>query len=106
LATSEFTDNFGKGAMEITGTLNSYFADIVHYQEFVNQAIFELVWTVTDPSDNTKSYRFTIPRLKITDSNATMPGIDADAMQPITWRALLDPAVGYAIKIDRAVTVP
>jgi hypothetical protein len=106
LATTPYTDNFGKGAMEITGTLNAYFADIAHYSEFIAGAIFELVWTISDPSDNTKSYRFTIPRLKITDSNATMPGVDADAMQPITWRALLDAGVGYAIKIERAVTIP
>jgi len=106
LATNPETDDFGFGAMEVTGNLLVYFADITHYTEFVANAIFALQFTATDPADNTKSYRFTFPRIKVTDASPNLTGVDADVTLPFTFRAMADVTVGYTIKIERAVTVP
>lgn len=105
-ATSVFTDDFGYGAMDITGTLNVYFADIVHYTSFVNDALFSLAWTLSDPDVAASSYRITLPKLKIEDAQPALAGVESDVMMPINFRAFNDTGVGYSIKIERAVTPP
>lgn len=100
LVTQYATDDYGRGVMDITGTLETFFKDDVAYAAFLANAFFALRFTIKDPALNI-GYQFTLPNIKVTDAPADTPGVDADVMQPISWRALVDPAVGYAIDVLR-----
>lgn len=104
LATSFTSDDFGRGVMEITGTLETYFKDIDIYQDFVANEIFALRFTMKDPLLSTNNaYQFTFPVLKLQDAPLEIPGVDGDVMQNLSFRALLDPAVGYSMEVVRNV---
>lgn len=107
LATSEYGAEPGRSVMEITGTIETYFDDIVRYQAFLANAFFAAKFRITDlgivAAANT--YEFTLPTMKISDAPVEIPGNEADIMQTFSWRALLDPAVGYAMNVERGIVV-
>jgi hypothetical protein len=92
--------------MDITGSLNAYFEDLVAYNAFLANGFCQLAFTFADPTTPAgNTYRFTLPRIKLPDANPNIGGVDADVMQPISFRALDDPDVGYTLKIERGVTL-
>jgi hypothetical protein len=106
LVTQPQTEDLGRGVMDITGSLNCYFEDLVAYNAFLANGFCQLAFTYADPTTPAgNTYRFTLPRIKLPDANPTIGGVDSDVMQPITFRALDDPDVGYAIQIERGVTL-
>jgi hypothetical protein len=103
LVTQLESAEFGRGARDITVTLNAYFKNDGIYTGFLADEFFSLVYSLRDPVDDTKAYRITLPRLKIPSMNPTSGGIETDVMLPITAKAFLDDAVGYSIMIEREV---
>ena len=100
LVTQFATDDYGRGVMDITGTLETFFKDNVAYAAFLANQFFALRFTIKDPALGI-GYQFTLPNVKVTDAPVETPGVDSDVMQPISWRALVDPAVGYSIHVLR-----
>jgi hypothetical protein len=104
LATSLTTDDYGRGVMNISGSLNTYFKDIAIYNQFVADGLFALGFTMKDPLLVTNNaYKFTLPSLKVNGAPVTIPGVDRDVMQVIYFQAFADSAVGYAIEVERNV---
>jgi len=105
LATQYYTDDFGRGVMEITGTVEAYFKDILIFNQFRTNGLFSLRWTMRDPDlVSANTYRITLPKLKVTDAPIPTPGLEQDIIQTINWRALVDTGVGYTIDVTRALT--
>lgn len=107
LATSEYADEPGRSAMEITGTIETYFSDRTRYLAFLNNQFFAAKFRLTDLGITAaaNTYEFTLPTLKIHDAPLEIPGNEADILQTFSFRALLDPAVNYAINVERAIIV-
>lgn len=104
-ATQYETDDFGRGVMEITGSLNAYFEDIDILNAFIANQVCALRYSLTDPVDNRLSYRLTLPKIKLPDVSPVIGGVDADVMLPIQFRALVDDNVGYTLFMERGVTI-
>lgn len=107
LATSEYGAEPGRNVMEITGTIETYFDDIVRYQAFLANQFFAVKFRLTDLgiTGAPNTYEFTIPAMKINDAPVEIPGNESDIYQNFSYRALLDPAVGYAINVERGIEV-
>lgn len=107
LATSEYADEPGRNVMEITGTIETYFQTRDRYLSFLNNEFFAAKFQLSDlgivAAPNT--YEITLPTMKIADAPLEIPGNEADIMQTFSFRALLDAAVGYAINVERGITV-
>lgn len=105
LATQAQTDDFGRGAMELTLSMNALFKDLTIYNGFVANSFFALQFTLSDPVDPVNSYRVTLPKMKVTDAVPVFAGVESDVMMPITARALVDPSVGYSVNVEREISV-
>lgn len=108
LATSEYPAEPGRNVQEITGTIEVYFDEITRLQAFIANQFFAFKLRITDLGlvavPNT--YEFTLPTLKIPDGvSPEIPGNEADIYQTFNFRALLDPAVGYTVNVERGITV-
>jgi hypothetical protein len=104
LATQEITDDLGRGVMEITGNVVTYFKDKVYYNQFIANGYFAIRFTLKDPILSTNNaYKITMPSLKVSAADLPVPGNDSDIMQSIPFRALYDAAVGYTIDVERNV---
>jgi hypothetical protein len=106
LVTQYNVDSFGYGVQEITGTIETYFADVLILQQFIDNGLFGIKFKMIDPviTAAANSYVVTLPKLKLTDAPVPVPGVESDCFQTLTFRALLDTGVGYTINVDRAVT--
>jgi tail tube protein len=107
LVTQYATDDFGRGVMDITGTIDTYFKDVVIFNQFVANGLFAVRFQLTDPllTAVANTYQFTLPRLKLTDAPVPVPGVDQDIMQTLSFRALLDTGVGYTVSVDKSIIV-
>jgi hypothetical protein len=102
LATAYQSDNFGRGVMNITGTLETYLTDSVIYGAMKSNSLCELCFTVKDPSLATNNaYKFLFPKIKLAQAPTPIGGVDSDVMEVVTWQALYDAGVGYTVEITR-----
>jgi hypothetical protein len=106
LVTQYASDDFGRGVMDITGSMETYFKDIAAFNQFVVNGLFALKFKMTSPNMPAvaNTYEFTLPRLFVTDAPLPIPGVDSDIMQVLTFRATLDAGVGYTIHVERNIT--
>lgn len=87
------------GRLEITLTLEAYFADGGNYDAFINHATRDLVFPIIDPERNT--YHFTVPAFKITSDPIAPGGIDQDVMETMECMAFRDPIKNCMLQVDR-----
>lgn len=106
IATDIDLGDFGRGSMDITGSLHAYFESTAIFDAFVANAFCSLRFTMSDPVDLGKSYRVTLPSVKLLDANPNLGGVESDVMQQIPFRALLDAGVGYTAHIERGIWIP
>lgn len=105
LATQAQTDDFGRGAMELTLSMNALFKDLTIYNGFIANSFFAMQFTMSDPVDPVNSYRVTLPKMKVTEATPVLGGVESDVQMPISARALVDPSVGYSINVEREISV-
>lgn len=89
--------NQASGRAMITGTVEAYFDNITLYRKLLQNALASLAWTVGDGS---KTYAFSIAKLKFNDGNPAVSGVDTDTMLSLNFTALYD-ATDTALKITR-----
>lgn len=106
LATSEYPDEPGRNVMEITGTIETYFADIARYTAFLANGFFGVKFRLVDLGLTAvpNTYEITMPKMTIVDAPVEIPGNETDVMQTFQFRALLDDGVGYTINVERGIT--
>lgn len=87
------------GKKELTGSLNMYFTEKSHYENFLNSTAFAISYELTDVAGN--KYTILLPRVKYESATIVAEGENSDIMFNATYRALYDSTAGCMIKITR-----
>ncbi|MDI1362512.1 phage tail tube protein [Methylotenera sp.] len=88
------------GNVQVSGSVEFYFADNTLYNKFLNNTASSLSIRVDDGSNN--GYVITIPKIKYSGGKITAGGINQDVMVSMSYTGLFDPTTGKTIIIDRA----
>ncbi len=89
------------GKMDITGTLNAYFANDRLFDQFLAGTATQIEFLIQDIAGN--KYTVLFPNVKFESESVVAPGQDQDVVENLTWRALRDPGENAQIKITRVV---
>ncbi|MGQ4273397.1 phage tail tube protein [Terrihabitans sp. B22-R8] len=98
---SLYSEEFGAGRCEVTGTLEAYFESNELYQRVLDHGGGALSATIGAAAN--KKYAFLFPKIIFGDGARQIGGNGDDVMMSIPWRAVFDPAEACSIKITRAV---
>lgn len=90
----------GTGSLQVSGTIEVYLADGTMYDKFLNNTASSLSLRCNDGAGN--GYVITLPKIKYGDSKINAGSIDQDVMLSMPFNAIMDPASGKTIIIDRA----
>lgn len=86
------------GRSMITGSIEMYFETIAMYTKLLAGTSATLAWTV---SDGSKSYNFSLPKIKFNSGSPTVTGVDTDVMQTLEFTALYDGTATSNLVITR-----
>ena len=95
----KFPAGIGAGRMEISGSVNAYFADGSLWDRFIEHKTVALTFPLTDGERH--HYEFTIPAVVFSTDNVNPAGGNQDIMESMEWTAKRDAATGCQIQIDR-----
>lgn len=84
--------------LNITGSIETYFEDLVLYQKFKAAEAFAMAIELKDGLDN--ELKMTFPKCKFEELSVPIPGKDQFLTMPGTLRALRDQALGYTAKFE------
>jgi hypothetical protein len=96
---SKFPVGIKAGRLEVTVSVEAYFADGGNFDAFINHETRDLVFPIIDPERNT--YHFTVPAFKITSDPIAPGGIDQDVMETMEGMAFRDPIKACMLQVDR-----
>lgn len=96
---SKFPIGIAAGRLNLTGTIEAYFADGVMYDKFLAHETVSLAFPIIDQDANT--YYFTIPAFKVSSDPVAPGGLDQDVMESLEFTAFRDQATKCMIQIDR-----
>lgn len=95
----KFPAGIGAGRMEISGSVNAYFADGALWDRFIEHKTVGLAFPLTDGEGH--RYEFTIPAVVFSTDNVNPAGGNQDIMEAMEWTAKRDAATACQIQIDR-----
>lgn len=95
----KFPAGIGAGRMEISGSVNAYFADGALWDRFIEHKTVALAFPLTDGEGH--RYEFTIPAVVFSTDNVNPAGGNQDIMEAMEWTAKRDAATACQIQIDR-----
>jgi hypothetical protein len=98
---SPYSNEFGIGRFDLTGTLEAYFESNALYQEVLDHGSGSLSFTIGDVAD--EKYTLLLPNIRFGDGERRVGGTSDDVMVSIPFRALYDATEACSIKITRAV---
>lgn len=99
---SYFSEEFGYGRCDVTGTLNAYFESNALYQAVLDHGGGEISFTLGTVTG--EKYLIELPNVVFLNGEVVTGGNDQDIMVNIPFRALFDSSESACIKITRAVT--
>lgn len=90
----EEADDIGQGSFSVTGRLDAYFNDRTLLGKFIDHSGVEIKFDLTREAADAQvgdliGYRFTLPRVRFTKGNPTVPGQNQDIMLPLEFAAEL-----------------
>jgi hypothetical protein len=100
---SKFPVGIAAGRLNLTGSIEAYFADGEMYDRFINHETVSLAFPIIDVDKNT--YYFTIPAFKVSSDPVAPGGIDQDVMETMEFSAFRDAATRCMMQIDRFSSV-
>ncbi len=100
-AGSVYSEEFGAGRCDVTGTLEAYFQSNALYQRVLDHGGGALSFVAGAGAN--KKYRFTFPKIIFLDGTIPSGGNTDDVMVSVPWRAVYDATEGCSVKIERAV---
>jgi hypothetical protein len=89
------------GKMDITGTLNAYFANSRLYDQFLAGSATQIEFTIQDAANNSLTFLF--PEVKFESESIVAPGQDQDVVETLTWRAIRDVSNDAMVVITRVL---
>lgn len=98
---SLYSNEFGVGRCEVTGTVEVYFESNAAYQDVLDHASGALQFTIGDVT--TEKYTFLLPKIIFMDGQITAGGNDDDVMVSIPFQAVYDTSAACSLQITRAV---
>lgn len=98
---SLYSNEFGVGRFDLTGTIEAYFESNALYQEVLDHGSGSLSFTIGDVAD--EKYTLLLPKIRFGDGERRIGGTSDDVMVSIPFRALYDATEACSIKITRAV---
>ena len=98
---SLYSNEFGQGRCEVTGTVEVYFESNDTYQDVLSHASGALTFTIGDVTE--EKYTFLLPKIIFGDGEITAGGNDDDVMVSIPFQAVYDATETASIKLTRAV---
>lgn len=98
---SLYSNEFGQGRCEVTGTVEVYFESNDAYQDVLSHASGALTFTIGDTTN--EKYTFLLPKIIFGDGEITAGGNDDDVMVSIPFQAVYDATETCSIKLTRAV---
>ncbi len=98
---SLYSNEFGIGRCEVTGTIEAYFESNELYEQVLAHGSGALAFTIGDVT--AEKYTVLLPKIIFGDGEKTAGGNDDDVMVSIPIRAVLDTTEACSIKITRAV---
>ena len=98
---SVYSEEFGVGRCDVTGTMEVYFENNTLYQAVLDHSGGALSF-VTGLTAN-KKYAWSMPNLKFLDGQVPNGGNTDDVMVSIPFRALFDPGINASLQVTRAV---
>jgi hypothetical protein len=96
---SKFPVGIAAGRLNLTGTIEAYFADGTMYDRFIDHETVSLTFPIIDQDKNT--YYFTIPAFKVTSDPIAPGGLDQDVMESLEFSAFRDATTACMVQIDR-----
>lgn len=98
---SMYSEEFGDGSCDVTGTIDAYFETNALYQAVLAHGGGALTMTVGAVSGS--KYTFSLPNIVFLDGARRLGGKNDDVMVSIPFRARFDPTSGASITITRGV---
>ncbi|GLK86687.1 phage tail tube protein [Ancylobacter defluvii] len=98
---SLYTEEFGYGVIDVTGTIEAYFATNALYQKVLDHGGGALAFTVGTVAN--QKYAFTLPKIIFQSGERAQRNNSSDVMLNLPFRAVLDGTTGGSIKVERAV---
>jgi hypothetical protein len=92
--------NIGVGQALVTGDLNMYYGNNAILQKIRNSVASGYAVGLID-NTTTRAVLIDIPRIKFSDGNPTVPGIDTDRMLDAKFSGVRHPTLGYTIQCQR-----
>jgi hypothetical protein len=91
--------SIGTGVLNVTGTLQAYFATSAIIDKFLNQTITSLALTMQDDSGN--AYVFEFPQVRFTSAQRVAGGQNQDIIADLAWSAYMDTSEGITVRIAK-----
>lgn len=102
---NKFPVGIGAGRMEITGSVEAYFANGDLFDKFLGHETVALAFHIQDVDSH--RYQFTLPALIFSTDTANPTGGNQDVMENMEWTAKRDPITNCEMQIDRfSCTLP
>lgn len=100
---SLYTNAFGEGRCDVTGTLEAYFeaGGAAAYAAALAHQNFPISFTAGSVAGS--RYTFAFPNCKLGNADISLPGNDQDVILSLPFRALYDSVSGATISLTRAV---
>ncbi len=98
---SLYVDSFGQALVDVTGTLDLYFASNAHYQAVLDHGGGALAFTLGTVTG--EKYTVSMPNIVFLDGARQVGGTTSDVMVSIPFRALFNSGTSNSISITRAV---
>ncbi|KRE02596.1 phage tail protein [Bosea sp. Root670] len=98
---SVYSEEFGIGRFDVTGTIEAYFESNALYQAVLDHGSGDLSFTIGDVT--AEKYTFELPKIRFGDGSRVVGGNNDDVMVQIPFRGLYDPTETASLKITRAV---
>ncbi len=97
---SLYSDPFGEGLIDVTGTMELYFAANAHYQAVLDHGGGDLSFTLGQTTG--EKYTFDLPGIVFLDGARNVGGVNNDVMISVPWRAKYTSS--KSLQITRAVS--
>lgn len=95
---SKFTNDFGDGGVDVTGTMNAYFEDTALYKKFLDHTASNITVQFKDSAGN--FIVVSMPEVQFSRGAPTTPGQDQDVFIPLDFTAFRDTTDDLTIRMD------
>ena len=91
----------GNGQFEVSGRLNTYFADSTLLDYLLNNTQVSFTFRVQDAATPKEAYFFDFPNVQFRSGSPTVPGKNQNVMLPLDYAAIRHATLNYTMLVQR-----